>query len=252
MITSFFSPKEPKGRQSSEPASDRKRCRDRAEPEEVTPSPAAASSSAASSSSSSELSPHKRSKPSPSPGLGLGLGARSPCRKLRPEAEELMSHLKDDRWREALMQHASSPKFARLAEFVKSERARGKTVYPPPEDVFSALNLTPLDSVRVVLVGQDPYHGPNQGHGLAFSVRKGVAIPPSLRNIYKELANDPDIDFAGKPTHGYLERWARQGVLMLNSVLTVRRGEANSHAKKGWEDFTDEVVRILHRQSQSE
>ena len=126
----------------------------------------------------------------------------------------------------------------------------GKTIYPAPEDVLSALNLTPLDKVKVVIVGQDPYHGPGQGHGLAFSVRKGVAIPPSLRNIYKELINDKGVpEFESRPDHGYLERWARQGVLMINSVLTVRRGEANSHAKKGWEKFTNEVVRAIHQKA---
>ena len=107
-----------------------------------------------------------------------------------------------------------------------------------------------MDQVKVVIVGQDPYHGPNQGHGLCFSVRKGIQVPPSLKNIYKELSNDPDVDFpqGGQiPTHGYLEHWARQGVLMLNAVLTVRRGEANSHKKKGWEDVTDEILRVLAR-----
>lgn len=124
------------------------------------------------------------------------------------------------------------------------------TVYPPPEDVFSALNLIPLDQVKVVIVGQDPYHGPGQGHGLCFSVRKGVRIPPSLNNIYKELSNDPGVNFPTNnqmPTHGCLDRWARQGVLLLNAVLTVRRGEANSHKGKGWEDFTDEILKILVR-----
>lgn len=105
-----------------------------------------------------------------------------------------------------------------------------------------------MEKVKVVIVGQDPYHGPNQGHGLCFSVRKGVAIPPSLKNIYKELMNDPDVEFPEtRPTHGYLERWTRQGVLLLNTVLTVRRGEANSHKKKGWEDVTDEILRTLAR-----
>lgn len=125
------------------------------------------------------------------------------------------------------------------------------TVYPPPEDVFSALMLTPMDKVKVVIVGQDPYHGPDQGHGLCFSVRKGIQVPPSLKNIYKELKNDPAIDFPRNngpmPAHGYLEHWARQGVLMLNAVLTVRRGEANSHKNKGWEDVTDEILRVLAR-----
>lgn len=127
---------------------------------------------------------------------------------------------------------------------------KSATVYPPPSDVFSALTLCPLEKVKVVIVGQDPYHGPNQGHGLCFSVRKGVQVPPSLRNIYKELQNDPEVDFPRNgrmPNHGYLELWARQGVLMLNAVLTVRRGEANSHKRKGWEDVTDEILRVLSR-----
>lgn len=127
-------------------------------------------------------------------------------------------------------------------------------MYPPPEDTFSSLNYVPLGKVRIVIVGQDPYHQPNQGHGLAFSVRKGVQIPPSLRNIFKELTNDKRVDTfpSKKPSHGYLERWALQGVLMLNNVLTVRKGEANSHAKKGWEEFTDEIIRVLDRNSQRE
>lgn len=129
-----------------------------------------------------------------------------------------------------------------ISHFVR----KSATVYPPPQDVFSALNLCPLDQIKVVIIGQDPYHGPNQGHGLCFSVRKGVAIPPSLKNIYKELQNDPKVDFK-MPNHGYLERWGRQGVLLLNAVLTVRRGEANSHKGKGWEETTDEILRALVR-----
>jgi uracil-DNA glycosylase len=101
-----------------------------------------------------------------------------------------------------------------------------------------------MDKVKVVIVGQDPYHQPDQGHGVCFSVRQGVAIPPSLKNIYKELTNDPTVEFA-VPTHGCLERWARQGVLLLNAVLTVRRGEANSHKDRGWEAVTDEILRVL-------
>ena len=123
-----------------------------------------------------------------------------------------------------------------------------KTVFPPAQDTFSALNLTPLDKVRVVIVGQDPYHGPQQAHGLCFSVRKGVRTPPSLRNIYKELVNDKDVpNFTSMPTHGFLERWAKQGVLMINTVLTVRQGEAHSHKKQGWELVTDEIIRAVDR-----
>lgn len=126
-------------------------------------------------------------------------------------------------------------------------------MYPPESDTFSALNWTPLQKVKVVIVGQDPYHGPRQAHGLSFSVHKGEKIPPSLRNIYKELVNDKEIaNFTRPPTHGYLERWAQQGVLMLNAVLTVRQSEAHSHKKRGWEDFTDEILKAVDRRSKTE
>jgi len=174
--------------------------------------------------------------------------------------DEFLSHLKDNdkdddddssSWRESLEKYTSaSPTFFKLAEFISKERnSPSKKIYPPPSDTFTALNWTPLSTVKVVIVGQDPYHGPNQAHGLCFSVRKGVDIPPSLKNIYKELANDKDISNfpnpKGMPRHGYLERWAKQGVLMLNAVLTVRQSEANSHRKKGWEHFTDQIIKIL-------
>ena len=176
-------------------------------------------------------------------------------KELSPEVIELLSHLHDpdhgtETWRTVLQHHTSSASFERLAKFVAAER-KNQTIYPPACDTFSALNLTPLQDVKVVIVGQDPYHGPNQGHGLCFSVRRGVKVPPSLKNIYKELSNDAKVDFpAGGilPTHGYLERWAKQGVLMLNAVLTVRQGNPNSHGKKGWEAFTDEVLRALDRE----
>ena len=180
-----------------------------------------------------------------------------PSKDLSTEVEELLSYLTDpvdstQTWRHALIRHTSSSSFENLAKFVASER-KNQTVYPPACDTFSALNLTPLKDVKVVIVGQDPYHGPNQGHGLSFSVRKGVQIPPSLKNIYKELANDPNVKFPVggiMPNHGCLERWAKQGVLMLNAVLTVRKGAPNSHGKKGWESFTDEVIRVLDRESE--
>ena len=127
------------------------------------------------------------------------------------------------------------------------------TVFPPEEDTFAALNLCPISNTKLVIVGQDPYHGPHQAHGLCFSVRKGVQIPPSLRNIYKELFNDPNIpNFASKPTHGNLERWAKQGVLMINNVFTVKSGQAHSHKKKGWEEFTDEIIRAVARRKKIE
>ncbi|KAL9181935.1 hypothetical protein ACHAXT_012278, partial [Thalassiosira profunda] len=159
----------------------------------------------------------------------------------------------DPSWRRALEKKCfGTAKFASLAQFVAKERA-SKTVYPPPELTFSALNLTPLNKVKVVIVGQDPYHQPNQGHGVSFSVLRGVKIPPSLRNIYKELNNDENVEGFSIPQHGNLERWAKQGVLLLNNVLTVRRGEAASHSKKGWEQFTDGVISaVIERDANDE
>jgi uracil-DNA glycosylase len=129
-------------------------------------------------------------------------------------------------------------------QFVQSERAAGITIYPPEQDVFNAFTLTELENVKVVILGQDPYHGPNQAHGLCFSVLPNVKKPPSLVNIYKELASD--IPSFSIPQHGFLQSWAEQGVLLLNTVLTVEQGHAHSHAKIGWERFTDTVVRQLN------
>jgi uracil-DNA glycosylase len=120
-------------------------------------------------------------------------------------------------------------------------------IYPPGPQIFNALNSTPFDQVRVVILGQDPYHGPGQAHGLCFSVMPGVKTPPSLANIYREIQSDLGIDM---PHHGYLQSWAEQGVLLLNAVLTVERGQAGSHQGKGWETFTDEVVRLLNDKTQ--
>jgi uracil-DNA glycosylase len=156
---------------------------------------------------------------------------------------DLISGLEDQGWKNALSDAIRSESFQNLESFLEQERATGATIYPPQEDVFSAFNLCPLDKVKVVIVGQDPYHGPGQGHGLAFSVRHGIKPPPSLKNIVREAMEDVGID---EPTHGDLEHWAKQGVLLFNTVLTVRRGEANSHSKQGWEDFTDAVIRVLN------
>jgi uracil-DNA glycosylase len=171
------------------------------------------------------------------------LKASSTLVDLDSDVQELISHLTCESWKNALIPHLNKTSFHELATFVAMER-KNKVVYPPPKDIFTALNLVPLHKVKVVIVGQDPYHQPNQGHGLAFSVRKGVAIPPSLRNIYKELLAN-DVGLKAMPNHGFLERWAHQGVLMLNSVLTVRRSEAFSHANRGWEEFTDEIIRLV-------
>jgi uracil-DNA glycosylase len=132
-----------------------------------------------------------------------------------------------------------------LKKFLAEENAKGKTIYPVPEEIFSALNLTSYDSVRVVIIGQDPYHGANQAHGLSFSVKPGVPFPPSLVNIYKELNSDLGLKI---PTSGYLINWAKQGVLLLNAVLTVEQGMPNSHKDKGWERFTDKIINILNSQ----
>jgi len=147
-------------------------------------------------------------------------------------------------WNPVLRGEFAKPYWPVLQQFVATERQRS-TVYPPPDEVFAALHLTPLVLTRAVILGQDPYHGPRQAHGLCFSVRRGVAIPPSLVNIHKELHDDLGIV---PPAHGNLEAWARQGVLLLNATLTVRAGQAGSHQGKGWETFTDEVLRVVDTQ----
>jgi uracil-DNA glycosylase len=144
-------------------------------------------------------------------------------------------------WRAALAEELEQPYTAELAAFVAAERA-AHTVYPPEGEEFTALELTPHEQVRAVILGQDPYHGPGQAHGLAFSVRRGVPVPPSLVNIYKELRADVGLE---PPRHGHLAEWAREGVLLLNTVLTVRAGEANSHKGRGWERLTDAIIRAV-------
>lgn len=136
--------------------------------------------------------------------------------------------------------------YLNLREFLKKEYA-SRTIYPDMYDIFNALKMTPYKDVKAVIIGQDPYHEPEQAHGLAFSVKKGVRIPPSLVNIYKELHDDIGFEI---PSHGYLEEWAKQGVLLLNAVLTVRRGDANSHKGKGWETFTDNVIKKLNEREE--
>lgn len=152
-------------------------------------------------------------------------------------------------WRQALGAEKSQPYFQNILARVQAERDAGLTIFPPTADVFNAFKLTEFADVRVVILGQDPYHNVGQAHGLAFSVREGVQIPPSLVNIYKELADD----IAGfhTPKHGCLNHWAQQGVLLLNTVLTVRAHQAHSHAQFGWETFTDRVISQInaHRQN---
>ncbi len=144
-------------------------------------------------------------------------------------------------WSDLINEESSKPYYQELQSFLKSERKNHK-IYPSEKEVFTAFKLTPFDKVKIVILGQDPYHGEGQAHGLAFSVKKGVKIPPSLGNIYKELESDLGIK---APAHGNLENWAKEGVLLLNTVLTVRAGEAGSHHGGGWEIFTDRVIDVL-------
>lgn len=148
-------------------------------------------------------------------------------------------------WKEALKQEFGQPYFFQLVEFLKQEKKSGRVIYPLGPEIFNAFQQTPLQAVKVVILGQDPYHGEGQAHGLSFSVRKGVRIPPSLQNIYKELANDVGFQI---PDHGDLSAWARQGVLLLNASLTVLANQPMSHSKIGWEVFTDAVIRTVSEQ----
>lgn len=149
-------------------------------------------------------------------------------------------------WTDVIGKEKEQPYFQNALKQVHLARQAGKTIYPPQNEVFNAFKYTAFEEVKVVILGQDPYHGPNQAHGLAFSVKPEVAIPPSLLNIYKELSQDiPSFQI---PHHGYLVKWAEQGVLLLNTVLTVERGLAHSHANLGWETFTDRVIAALNEQ----
>jgi len=149
----------------------------------------------------------------------------------------------DPSWLEHLQAEFSQDYMLALRQFLRQEKAQGKQIYPPGELIFNALNSTSFDKVRVVILGQDPYHGAGQAHGLCFSVLPGVRIPPSLVNIFKEIKNDLDI---ATPSHGCLQNWAEQGVLLLNAVLTVEKAHAASHQGRGWERFTDKVVSLLN------
>ena len=151
----------------------------------------------------------------------------------------------DASWRARVGDYLERAQMLELSDFLRGELKRGKAIYPPPKRIFAALDATPFDAVKVVILGQDPYHGPGQAHGLCFSVLPGVEIPPSLVNIFAEIQRDLGIP---RPDHGCLLPWARQGVLLLNAVLTVERGRAGSHQGKGWEGFTDAVVDHLNHE----
>lgn len=149
----------------------------------------------------------------------------------------------DPEWKQALAAEFHAPYMHGLREFLAQERAAGRQIFPPGPEMFAAFDITPLSHVKVVILGQDPYHGPRQAHGLCFSVRRGIQPPPSLLNIYKEIQSDLGI---APPRHGELTHWAEQGVLLLNSVLSVQAGMAASHQGRGWETFTDAVIRVLN------
>ena len=148
----------------------------------------------------------------------------------------------EESWKQALQSEFDKPYFAGLVSFLHEEKAAGQTIYPPGGQIFRAFELTPVNQLKVVILGQDPYHGPGQAMGLSFSVPDGVAAPPSLRNIFKEIESDLGIRMSGRPN---LESWARQGVLLLNSVLTVRASQPTSHSKIGWQEFTDAVIKYI-------
>ncbi len=148
-------------------------------------------------------------------------------------------------WKERIGTYLQRPEMQALATFLRGEKAAGKRIYPPGPEIFAAFDHTPFEKVRVVILGQDPYHGAGQAHGLCFSVRPGVRVPPSLDNIFKEIQRDLAI---GRPDHGCLTPWADRGVLLLNAVLTVEEGNANAHQGKGWEGFTDAAIDALNRE----
>jgi uracil-DNA glycosylase len=145
-------------------------------------------------------------------------------------------------WKSALAEEFGKPYFESLVRFLHKEKSDGQKIYPPGSQIFRAFDLTPVNELKVVILGQDPYHGPGQAHGLSFSVSAGIPAPPSLKNIFKEIESDLGVKMSGYPD---LEKWARQGVLLLNAVLTVRAGAAASHSKIGWEEFTDAVIRYI-------
>lgn len=151
-------------------------------------------------------------------------------------------------WKPVLQQEFDKPYFEALVGFLKQQKAEGKTIFPPGPQIFAAFDYTAFEDTRVVIIGQDPYHGQGQAHGLCFSVNKGIAVPPSLQNMYKELKTD--INGFEIPNHGDLSHWAKQGVLMLNATLTVEKDKAGSHQGKGWEVFTDAVIKAISTQKE--
>jgi len=160
-----------------------------------------------------------------------------------PAKAGLLENLTDESWRKVLEPEFKKPYFISILDFLAKEKKNNVQVFPPENEIFSAFNFTPFDKVKVVILGQDPYHDDNQAHGLCFSVKKGIKAPPSLKNIYKELTND--IPGFKSPDHGYLEKWAKEGILLINATLTVQAHKANSHKDIGWMKFTDHVIKTI-------
>lgn len=156
--------------------------------------------------------------------------------------------LMEESWKKELQEEFKQPYMDNLRSFLRKEISKGKTIFPAPHNIFKAFDLTPFEQVKVVILGQDPYHGPNQAHGLSFSVPEGIKTPPSLVNIFKELRDD--LKLSSIPESGNLECWAKQGVLLLNATLTVQAHQAGSHQKKGWEEFTDKIIHLLNEKKE--
>lgn len=154
----------------------------------------------------------------------------------------------DKSWFTKLEKEFSKPYFLELENFIQSREKSGAIIFPSKKNIFRALNLTSFENTKVVILGQDPYHGENQAHGLSFSIQEGIKFPPSLRNIYKELSDDLNIPI---PESGFLEPWAKQGVLMINAVFTVEKSNPNCHAKKGWENLTDEIIKTISEEKEN-
>ncbi len=154
----------------------------------------------------------------------------------------------EESWKKELQEEFKQPYMDNLRSFLRKEISKGKTIFPAPHNIFKAFDLTPFEQVKVVILGQDPYHGPNQAHGLSFSVPEGIKTPPSLVNIFKELRDD--LKLSSIPESGNLECWAKQGVLLLNATLTVQAHQAGSHQKKGWEEFTDKIIHLLNEKKE--
>ena len=208
-------------------------------PDKKRKAPSSSSSSSSSSSTSSSSSSSTDS-------------TTSSTKKKKSQVVLSLASITDEGWRGVLAPQEQKNYFKTLRRFVDSAY-KNKTIYPPRPDIFACFNQTGWDDVRVVVIGQDPYHGAGQAHGLAFSVRRGHKVPPSLRNMYKELMNDPDVPNFNKvkPEHGYLTQWTRQGVLLLNTVLTVQASTAYSHRKKGWETFTKAALSKLAKEREN-